>query len=258
MDDSLNKQLHYLGLNVLSETWDAILKETMTKKPSYQSFLQSIVEREYLDKTEKARQARIKRAKIPEILVLETFPFNRQPKLDRKRIRELHDDMSFIRDKQDLVFIGPAGCGKTGLATSFLLQALSKGYRGLFTDFKHLLTRLYQARGERSEDNLVRNLASIDVLLIDELGYVSCDREQASLFFDLMRSRVKKTTTIITTQLGFDEWGTFLHDPHITAALLDRITISCNVFNMKQCISIRPKKINHMTLTENMEKSKTT
>jgi DNA replication protein DnaC len=248
MDESLNKQLRYLGLNELSRTWDSVLKEAITKKPSYQSFLHSVVENEYLVKTEKARQARLKRAKIPEAFVLETFPFNLQPKLDRKRIRELHDDMSFIREKQDLVFMGPTGCGKTGLATSFLVQAISKGYRGLFTDFSNLIDRLYQARGDRSENNLARKLASIDVLLIDELGYISCDREQASLFFDLMRRRVKKTTTIITTQLGFEEWGTFLHDAHITAALLDRITISCNVFNMKQCISIRPKKIRNMTV----------
>ena len=250
MDESLNRQLKYLGLNVLSQTWDSVMKDVMTKKPSYHSFLQSVVEREYLAKTEKARQARIKRAKIPEIFVLETFPFNRQPKLDRKRVRELHDDMVFMREKQNLIFIGPTGCGKTGLATSFLVQAISKGYRGLFIDFNHLINRLFQARGDRTEERLVCRLASIDVLLIDELGYISCNREQASLFFDLMRRRTNKSTTIITTQLGFDEWGNFLHDPHITAALLDRITVNCNVFNMKHCISIRPKKIQNMTSTE--------
>jgi DNA replication protein DnaC len=84
------------------------------------------------------------------------------------------------------------------------------------------------------------------VLLIDELGYISCGKEQASLFFDLVRRRFNRTTTIITTQLGFEEWGSFLHNAHITAALLDRITAGCIVFNMKSCISIRRKKIRCM------------
>jgi DNA replication protein DnaC len=254
MDDALNRQLRYLGLNLLSNSWDSVMKEAMTRKPSYQSFLQSIVEKEYCDRIEKARQSRIKRAKIPEVFVMETFPFDRQPRLDRKLVRELYDHMGFMADKQDLVFIGPTGCGKTGLATSFLVQAIGKGHRGLFTDFSHLIDMLYQARGARQEDKIVRKLAAVDVLLIDELGYISCDREQASLFFDLIRRRVMKTTTIITTQLGFDEWGSFLHEPHITAALLDRITCNCNVFNMKNCISIRQKKIRNMTKSESKNK----
>jgi DNA replication protein DnaC len=247
MDESLKKQLKYLGLTVTVDAWDSIHKEAMARKPSYHAFFASLIEKEYQSKLEKARLARIKRAKIPEIFVLDTFPFDRQPRLDRKLVRELHDDMSFMNEKQDLVFIGPTGCGKTGLATSFLIRAISKGYRGLFMDFSHLIDRLYQARGDRSEEKLIRRLSSVDVLLIDELGYISCDREQASLFFDLMRRRFNKTTTIITTQLGFEEWGSFLHNPHITAALLDRITTGCIVFNMKNCISIRRKKIRHMT-----------
>ena len=100
-----------------------------------------------------------------------------------------------------------------------------------------------QSRGDHSEDKLMKKLAAFDVLLIDELGYMSCDREQASLFFDLIRRRHRRNSTIITTQLGFDEWGTFLHDIHMTAAMLDRITVNCAVFNMKDCISIRPKKV---------------
>ena len=253
MDESLNRQLSYLGLTATIEAWDTIQKEATRKKPSYQTFFTSVIEREYESRIEKARLARIKRAKIPEILVMETFPFDRQPKLDRKLIRELHDDLSFMADKQDLVFIGPTGCGKTGLATSFLIRAISKGYRGLFTDFSHLINRLYQARGDRSEEKLIGRLVSVDVLLIDELGYISCDKEQAGLFFDLMRRRFNKTVTIITTQLGFEEWGSFLQNPHITAALLDRITTRCNVFNMKNCISIRTKKIRNMIKSKNAD-----
>ena len=201
------------------------------------------MEKEYERKTEKARLARLKRAEIPQAFVMETFPFHKQPRLKRKLVLELYDSLRFIKEKQDLIFIGPTGCGKTGLATAFLVHAVNQGFRGLFIDFNALLDRLYQSRGDYSEGKLIKKYSSYDVLLVDEIGYISSKHEQASLFFDLMRRRHQRKTTIITTQLGFDEWGGFLRDSHLTAALLDRITVNCTVFNMKDCISIRPKNI---------------
>jgi DNA replication protein DnaC len=242
-NDLRRKQLKYLGLDILFENWEAILKTAVQKKPSYSTFLADIIDNEYFHKTEKARKARIKRAKIPEMFVLETFPFSKQPKLDKKVVCELHDSLSFMQDKQDLIFMGPTGCGKTGLATSFLVHAINRGFRGLFTDFSSLVKRLEQARGDRTEEPVIKKFSTYDLLVIDELGYEACNKLQASLFFDLIRRRHRLYPTIITTQLGFNEWGSFLQDVHMTAALLDRITVNCAVFNMKECISIRIKKI---------------
>ena len=239
----LKTQLKYLGLEVLSENWQNMVKDATNRRSAYSTFLKNIIDKEYNARIEKARLARLKRAKIPEIFVMETFPYKKQPRLEKKIIRELYESLSFMNEKQDLIFIGPTGCGKTGLATSFLVHSINHGYRGLFVDFSFLLTWLMQSRGERSEEKLMKKLTSCDVLLIDELGYKSCDIEQASLFFDLIRRRHKNNPTIITTQLGFDEWGMFLQDIHMTAAMLDRITVNCAVFNMKDCISIRPKKV---------------
>ena len=247
MDNTLKRQLQYLGFHTLAENWDTIMKEAIQNHPSYHRFLEEIIEKEYEIKTEKARMARIKKAKIPEIFVMETFPFHKQPRLKKKLVLSLYDSMIFMNEKQDLIFIGPTGCGKTGLATAFLVHAINQGFRGFFVDFSDLLNILSQSRGDYSEEKLMKRLASYEVLLIDELGYISCEKEQASLFFDLMRRRHRRKTTIITTQLGFDEWGGFLHDSHLTAALLDRITVNCTVFNMKDCISIRPKKIVYAT-----------
>ena len=247
MDNTLKKQLQYLGLYTLAENWDAIMKEAGQTRLSYHRFLTQIVEKEYAAKGERARLARIKRAKIPEIFVMETFPFYKQPRLKKKLVLELYDSLIFMKEKQDLIFIGPTGCGKTGLATAFLIHAINQDFRGFFVDFSDLLNILSQSRGDYSEEKLMKRLTSYEVLLIDELGYISCEKEQASLFFDLMRRRHRRRTTIITTQLGFDEWGDFLYDSHLTAALLDRITVNCTVFNMKDCISIRPKKIVYAT-----------
>jgi len=241
-----NELIHkakYIGLDMLSKNWEAILKEGARKHLSLTGFLTNLVEKEYNNKTEKTRLARINRAKIPEKFVLETFPFTKQPRLDKKVVYQLYDSLSFMKEKQDLIFIGPTGCGKTGLAVSFLLHAINHGSRGLFTDFSSLITRLLQSGGDRTEGKLMKKLAAYDLLLIDELGYKSCDKEQGSLFFDLVRRRHKNSPTIITTQLGFDEWGLFLQNNHMTAAMLDRFTVNCAVFNMKDCISIRPRKV---------------
>jgi DNA replication protein DnaC len=251
------EQLRTLGLHGLAENWNLIIKKANENKPSYHRFLVETLTEEYHNSVERARLARLKRAKIPEMWVMETFPFRKQHRLKRQMVMQLYDSMQFLTDSQDLLFIGPTGCGKTGLATSFFVHAINQGYRGLFIDFSDLVNSLYRARGDHSESRLLKRLASYQVLLIDELGYLSCDKEKASLFFDLMRRRHRRSTTILTTQLGFDEWGSFLHDPHLTAALLDRITVNCAVFNMKDCISIRPKKILYATRRQAETKTQT-
>jgi DNA replication protein DnaC len=160
---------------------------------------------------------------------------------------EAYDSMNYVQEKKDLILIGPTGCGKTGLSTAFLTHALNLGYSGRFIDFSELIHILYQSKADHSEEKVVNRFVRYDVLLIDELGYMSCKKEQAGIFFDLLRRRHKEATTIITSQLGFDEWGTFLNDPHIVSALLDRITENCMIFNMKDCKSIREKQIIYAT-----------
>jgi DNA replication protein DnaC len=245
MDQTIDSYLKYLELANLRQRWNAYLKDAAEKKCSYQHFLTTIITDEYFHLLEKRRTARIKAAGIPELLVMETFPFERQPQLKKKMVMDLYDSMRYISENQVLLFIGPTGCGKTGLATSYLVNAINKEYRGRFIDFKDLLRQLYASLGDHSDKRLLKRFAAIDCLLIDEVGYSSLDKIQAGLFFDLMKMRHKKRCTIITSQLGFDEWGSFINDRHLTAALLDRITENCTVFNMSKCISIRRKQISY-------------
>lgn len=247
MDETIKQQLQYLGLRHLYKEWDSVLKTAKKKQLTYQKFLTDILEKEYFDKTEKARLSRIKRAKIHEYFVMETFPFARQPKLKKRVVMELYESMHFITQKQDLVFIGPTGCGKTGLATSFLVHAINQGYRGLSIGFTNLLDQLRIAKGDYTLNKLLKKFQLYEILLIDEFGYDVIDDEIAGPFFELLRKRNNHTTTIITTQLGFDEWDNFLKNKHLTAALLDRITVNCTIFNMKDCISIRAKNIVYAT-----------
>lgn len=247
MDENIKKQLQFLGYRYTLEHWDTIFREVQRHQPSYQSFFTEIIAREYADKRERARLSRIKKANIPELLVMETFPFAQQPRLKKRMVMDLYDSLRFITQTQELIFIGPTGCGKTGLATAFLIHAINQGYRGYFIEFSRLILDLFQARADHTEHKLLGRFGSYDILLIDELGYDAVEKEQAGLFFELIKARNGKHTTIITTQLGFEEWGNFLNNAHLTAALLDRITVNCTVFNMKECISIRPKNIVYAT-----------
>ena len=247
MDETIKNHLKILGLKTTLQNWNPIFQDAKKKNPSYHRFLTDIIEREYNDKQEKARLARLKRANIPEIFFMETFPFSKQLRLDRKKVMELYDSMSFIKENIDLVFVGPTGCGKTGLATSYLIHAINQGYRGYFITFSDLLRQFRQCNGDYSEDKVLRRYNCWDTLLIDEVGYDIIDKEQSSLFFQLMKSRIRKHSTIITSQLGFEEWPNILKDKHLAPAIIDRITENCAIFNMKECISIRPKKIIYAT-----------
>ena len=117
------------------------------------------------------------------------------------------------------IWLGPTGCGKTGRATSFLLQAIDRGYRGYFVTFPELIQELFQSLADRSDRKVMRRYLSYDCLVIDEVGYVEVEPAQVGQFFTLMHKRHRHKTTILTSNLGFGECGSFLKNPQLTAAL---------------------------------------
>lgn len=247
MHEELKKQAQALGLKHLAQNWDELCAAAMKQKPSYHGFLTSLVAQEYALHQETSRLARIKKACIPELFVMHTFPFDQQPKLKKKVVLELYDSSRYLTERKELVFIGPTGCGKTGLATAYLVHAINQGYRGYFIDFQKLLQALLRSKGDHTEATVVKRFQNYPVLLIDEWGYDPVDNEIAGLLFDVLKKRHGKYTTLLTTQLGFEEWNSFLRNSHLTAALLDRLTESCALFNLKDCGSLRKKHIVYAT-----------
>jgi len=246
----IEEHLRFLGLRFLLENWETVWADAKTKNPSYYQFLKDFIVQESKYKKERQKNARIKRANVEDPYVMETFPFGNQPNLKKKFVMELYDSLQYMTQPQDMIFVGPTGCGKSGLATSYLLHAINQGYKGYFIDFKDLLELFIQSVADHSEKKIIKRFLNYDVIVIDELGYTPIRKEQAGLFFDLMKKRHRKKTTMITTQLGYDEWASFLQNKHMTAALVDRMTENCTVFNMNKCISLRPKKVNYATTTE--------
>jgi DNA replication protein DnaC len=241
MDDETVKTLKYLRLRGLLAHWDEYLSLAQKQHFSPVRLLQYVLEQECKTKAEHARQRRLQRARIPEPFVIETYPFERQPKLDKKKVLSLYDAFDYMARSQNILWMGPPGCGKTGLATSFLTQAIHRGYTARYVLFPELIADFLRSVADHSEEKAIQHYLSYDCLLIDELDYVEVEPVQVGLFFTLMHKRHKKRPTLITSNLGFSEWPSFLKNERLTAALIDRLTENSHVINMKNCISLRPK-----------------
>ena len=241
MDKELAGKLKYLRLGGVIAHWDEYLKLAAKKRFSHTRLLTHILEEEYRIKRENARRMRIKRAHIPDPFVVETYPFGRQPKLNKKMIMNLYESFEYMKKSRGIIWLGPTGVGKSGLAKSFLIHAIDQGYTGRFIAFPELVSELYKSVGDHTEETVLKRYLAYDCLLVDEIGYVEVEPVQVGLFFTLMHRRHKKKSTLLTSNLGFRDWGSFLKNDHLTAALIDRLTESSYVINMKNCVGLRPK-----------------
>jgi len=169
---------------------------------------------------------RLDQARLPWRWTLDTFPFDRQPGVNRAQIQTLAG-LDFVRRAHNLVLIGNPGTGKTGLAIGLLRQACLNGYRGRFCSAQELLDELYASLADRSTAQLLKRLARYDVLLIDELGYLTLKPEQANAFFKLMDQRYDRASTIITTNLDYGAWYELFDKKTLVDALLDRLQHHC-------------------------------
>jgi DNA replication protein DnaC len=170
--------------------------------------------------------SRLKRARIPWDWTLKTFPFDKQPGVSKAQIQELAG-LAFVERKENLVLIGNPGTGKSGLAIGLLRQALLSGYRGRFYHAQDLLDELYASLADRSSARLIRRLCRYDLLLIDELGYLTLKPEQVNAFFKLMGERYGKKSTILTSNLDYPEWYDLFQRKTLVDALLDRLKHYC-------------------------------
>ena len=231
MTEELEQLLMNLKLRRILEICVEQLRAADKGDFSYAEFLTRLVRAQWQAKQEGALEWRIQRANLPERLTLETFPFARQPGVSRKQIRGFAE-LEFIARAENIVFCGRTGVGKTGLACGLLLKALENGYRCQFIKAQDLFDEMYASLADRSTRQLLKRLARLDVLLIDELGYLNLKPEQSNIFFKLMEERYRQHPTIVTTNLGYDEWPNFLGNRAMVEALLSRLRHQCHTVNI--------------------------
>ena len=227
MNDDLDQLLKNLHLKKILEILDEELAGAEKKKMPYRELLARLLRAQWHARQEGALAWRIERARLPEEWSLETFPFKRQPAVDQRQIRTFAE-LDFIAKAENLVFIGKTGVGKTGRACALLLKALQNGRRGLFIRAQDLFDEMYASLADRSSRKLLDRLVRVDVLLIDEMGYLNLKPEQTNIFFKLMEERYRHRPTIITTNLDYDEWPNFLGNKALVEALLGRLREKCH------------------------------
>jgi DNA replication protein DnaC len=226
MDDDLDQLLKGLKLRRMRVVLDDHLERAEQDGPSYAEFLRGLLRAELHDQQMRFLGYRIKRAKLPEHWALESFPWDRQPGVQRAVIEQLAR-LDFMDRAGNIVFIGPTGVGKTGLSIGILLKALEAGHRGLFVKAQDLFDDMYASLADRSSRKLLDRLCRIDLLVIDEMGYLNLRPEQSNIFFKLMEERYGRKSTIISTNLDFEDWYGFLGQKQMVGALLDRLRHRC-------------------------------
>jgi DNA replication protein DnaC len=234
MNDDLDQLLRNLRLHRIREIIEREIDraDKANKKPSYTEFLARLLREQYQYQRERSLLYRISLARLPEQWTLETFPFALQPGVHEPTIRQLAE-LDFVSQAHNIVFIGDTGVGKSGLALSLLRKGLENGFRGLFIKAQDLFDDMYQSLADRSSRKLLNRLASIDLLLIDEMGYLNLRPEQSNIFFKLMEERYNRKATLITTNLPYDDWYGFLGNKQMVAALLDRLRHHCHTIHIE-------------------------
>ena len=232
MDDDLDQLCCGLKLRRLREILPEQLAIAEKEGPSYSDFLRRLLREEYQTQQMRFLGYRVARAKLPEHWALETFPWDRQPGVQRAVIEQLAR-LDFIDRASNVVFIGPTGVGKTGLSIGILLKALEAGHRGLFIKAQDLFDEMYASLADRSTRKLLNRISRMDLLVIDEMGYLNLRPEQSNIFFKLMEQRYTKKATIITTNLKYNEWYSFLGQKEMVGALLDRLRHHCTTVEIE-------------------------
>lgn len=232
----MNNDIYEVLDELKCKAMTAILPELLTKAErngwSHQELLLPLFREELLYRKERSTSNRLTRAKIPWTWTLNSFPFDRQPAVDQTRIMSLAG-LDFMERGENIIFTGPTGTGKSGLAAGILREAIISGAKGRFYNVQDLLNELYASLADQSTPKLLRQLCRYDLLLLDELGYLTLTSEQMNSFFKLMKERYEAgRSTIITTNLSFNDWYDILKPKDMVDALLDRLRHRCCIIHI--------------------------
>jgi DNA replication protein DnaC len=191
-------------------------------------FLLQLCELELLDRERRAAGRRLKAAKFPNYKTLEDFDFEVQPSLNRVLIAEL-TRCEYIDRRETVILVGNPGTGKTHVATALAIEACERGKKVRFWRVTELVTQLMEAREERQLMRMKGQLAKLDLLVLDELGYVPTSKLGAELLFDVISTAYERTSVMVTTNLPFEQWTEVLGNERLTGAVLDRLTHRCHI-----------------------------
>jgi len=227
----LRHHLKKLKLPTVLREYEKIARQCATENVDHVRYLARLIELELLDREARMIDRRIKAARFPGIKSLESFDFDAIPQLNKKLVLDLARG-EFVSRRENVIALGPSGVGKTHIALGLGLAACQRGIRTRFAAAAAIVHELIEARDEKRLLRLQKQMASVELLIIDELGFVPLSRTGAELLFELISQRYERGSTIVTSNLPFDEWTATFGDERLTGALLDRLTHHVHILEM--------------------------
>jgi DNA replication protein DnaC len=219
----LSDHLDYLQLTHIQQHHRELAQEAAREQWAHGDYLARLVEGEVLERSERAHQRRLKQARFPFVKTLEQYQWTWPKKINQMAVRQLFK-LEFLKDHANVVFMGPVGLGKTHLAVALGHAACQAGHRVLYAPAVKVINDLTQAQALHRLKRELAKYVDIDVLIVDEVGYLPIDKAGADLLFQVLAGRYERRSTILTTNRAYKQWQEiFNHDATLTAALLDRL-----------------------------------
>lgn len=221
-----------IGIEQMQEYLDRYAEMVNKGEKSFSDALEELVDIERKHRQVRRDAANLHVANFPFVKTLDDFDFSFQPNINKKEVLELNS-LAFVENKENVLFLGTSGVGKTHLATALGVSCTKARYQTYFITFENLITQLKKAHQENRLENRLKFYAKYKVLIIDEIGYMPIDQDSANIFFQLIAKRYERNSTIITTNMPFSKWGDLFGSSTLANAVLDRLLHHSTVISIK-------------------------
>jgi len=222
-----------LRLPYIRDNWRQLVDEATHTKQDYTAFLENILDSEWRQRLENGQAKRIKEAKFPLKKYLVDFKRDKYDEVFTPKFEEL-DTLAFIKNKENIILIGTQGAGKTHYSIALGIAACMKGHSVLFASVPNLVVELKETMHNNQMSSYRKRFERYDLVILDELGYVSMDKSACEILFNLISSRNERGSVIVNSNLSFDRWEETFKDPTLTGALIDRLAHKAHVLDISR------------------------
>jgi DNA replication protein DnaC len=228
----LKHHLKQLKLPTMHSECEKIAHRSAADNADHLAFLLQLCELELIERERRAAERRLKAARFPTHKLLDEFDFKERPSVNKPLVLQLVKG-EYLDKRENILIVGPSGTGKTHLATALGMAACGQGKKVRFFRVTELITLLLEAKEERQLLRIRQQLGKLDLLILDELGYVPASKAGAELLFDVIATAYERYSLIVTTNLPFENWTEVLGSERLTGAALDRLTHRCHILETK-------------------------